>query len=107
MIPLVQTAVCRFLVSTTFTSDMGWETAILGAGTFMGDEAPVPVSRYPDLEHAKAGHKEWVDKITALGPQALPVVRCAWGEIVPEEMRVLDPMTLAEYKEAVRSITPL
>ncbi len=106
MIPLVQTAVCRFLVSTTFTSDCGWETAILGAGTFAGDESPVPVSRYPDLGKAKAGHKEWVDKITALGPQALPVVRCAWGDFVPEEMCVLDPMPIEEYKEAVRSITP-
>lgn len=107
MISLVLTAVCRFIVSTTWTSDMGWETAVLGRGCYAGDGVPVPVSRYEDLLKAKAGHKEWVDKITALGPQALPVVRCAWGDFVPEEMMVIDPMELEEYKLAVRTITPI
>jgi len=105
MIPVVQTAVCRFLVSTTWTPDMGWETAILGAGTFEGDGSPVPVSRYDWIIQAKAGHKEWVDKITALGPQPLPVVQLPWGAL-PAEMLVLAPMGLHEYKLAVRSITP-
>ncbi|MCK5652781.1 MAG: hypothetical protein KAJ42_15430 [Gemmatimonadetes bacterium] len=106
--PLVQTAVCRFVVSTTYSQDAGWETAIMGAGTFLGGVGtPAPVSRYANVSEAKAGHKEWVDKITTLGPQALPVVRLgheAYG--VKDEMQFLYPMGNDEYKEAVRSIAP-
>ena len=101
--PLVQTAVCRFIVSTTFTRDAGWETAIIGAGSV----APAPVSRYENVTEAKAGHKTWVDKITGLGPQALPIVRLghqAYG--VEDEMQFLDPMGVEEYKQAVKSIVP-
>lgn len=108
MTPLVQTAVCRFIVSTTFSQDAGWETAIMGKGTFTGDVGtPAPVSRYETVSEAKAGHKEWVDKISAAGPQALPVVRLghpAYG--VTDEMQFLDPMGKEEYKQAVRSIAP-
>ena len=108
MNPLVQTAVCRFLVSTTFTPDAGWETAVMGAGCFRGGVAtPSPVARYKNLKEAKAGHTAWVERIMALGPQALPVVRLghdAYG--VEDEMQVLEPMSLAEYREAVKSIAP-
>lgn len=106
MIPLTQTAVCRFLVSTVFTSDCGWETAVLGRGSVTGTATPVPVARYENLEEAKRGHKTWVDKIMSLGPQALPVVRLGWGDLVEEQLQVLDPMRLEEYKQAVKSIAP-
>lgn len=106
--PLVQTAVCRFIVSTTYTLDLGWETAVLGAGALPGgDVAPAPVARYENLSEAKAGHKEWVDKITEAGPQALAVVRlghAAYG--VLDEMQFLDPMSIDEYKQAVKLIAP-
>lgn len=108
MTPLVQTAVCRFIVSTTYSQDAGWETAIMGAGTFVGGVGtPAPVSRYANVSEAKAGHSEWVNKITTLGPQALPIVRLghqAYG--VEDEMQVLDPMGREEYKQAVKSIAP-
>lgn len=108
MTPLVQTAVCRFIVSTTYTRDLGWETAIMGAGTFTGGEGiPAPVARYANVSEAKAGHKTWVDKIMGLGPQALPVVRlghAAYG--VLDQMQFLDPMSLEEYKCAVKKIAP-
>lgn len=106
--PLIQTAVCRFIVSTTYTVDLGWETAILGAGALPGgDVAPAPVSRYTGVTEAQAGHKAWVDKITEAGPQALAVVRLghpAYG--VEDEMQFLDPMSIDEYKQAVKLIAP-
>ncbi|RLI63013.1 MAG: hypothetical protein DRO67_06430 [Candidatus Asgardarchaeum californiense] len=42
-------------VSTVYTSDEGYETAII-------DNAGVhPVERYSDIETAKKGHKKWLD----------------------------------------------
>ena len=106
--PLVQTAVCRFIVSTTYTPDLGWETAIMGAGALPGGGVvPAPVSRYRGVADAQKGHREWVDKIAAAGPQALAVVRlghAAYG--VLDEMQFLDPMSLDEYKYAVKMIAP-
>ncbi len=42
-------------VSTAYTSDEGYETAII-------DSVGVhPVERYPDIKTAKEGHKKWLD----------------------------------------------
>lgn len=55
-------------VSTAFTSDCGWETAILDGGEVH------PVERYDTKDEAKQGHDKWVkviskspEKITKLG----------------------------------------
>ena len=107
MTPLVQTAVCRFIVSTTFTADAGWETAIMGRGTFAAGGVPAPVYRYENVTEAKAGHNDWVNKIMGLGPQALPIWRLGHEAYdVKDEMQFLDPMGNDEYKQAVRSIAP-
>jgi len=107
--PLVQTAVARFIVSTTYAVDVGWETAIMGRGTFSrgGMASAAPVARYAGVSQAKEGHKEWVDRLMTLGPQALPIVRLGHkGFGVEDEIQVIDPMGIEEYKQAVKSIAP-
>jgi hypothetical protein len=41
------------------------------------------------------------------GPQDLPVCRLGWGDLVDDELVVLQPMQLREYQRVVRSIIPL
>jgi len=55
-----RTEVTGLIVSTAFTSDMGYETAILDV---LGAH---PVERYSSREDAEAGHKRWVGQATSL-----------------------------------------
>lgn len=50
----------KVIVSTAFTSDQGYETAILlSTGTH-------PVERYPDIHRAMHGHKKWCEKLPSM-----------------------------------------
>jgi len=67
-------------VSTAFTSDEGYETALI-------DKNEVhPVERYADKKAAKIGHKKWV----AFADNAVsgtPVIKLgAWGLVDEEEI---------------------
>ena len=52
-----RTDVSGVKVSTCWTSDQGYETAILDAvGVY-------PVQRYENRQHAESGHKDWVKRM--------------------------------------------
>lgn len=48
------------IISTAFTSDEGYETAIIDG------EGVHPVERYPYLEAAREGHQKWIEKLPYL-----------------------------------------
>ena len=51
------TCVNGVAVSTCWTSDQGYETAILD------NKGVYPVQRYENREHAEFGHKDWVKRM--------------------------------------------
>ncbi len=63
-------------VSTAYTSDEGYETAIIDT------ERVYPVERYPDKGAAERGHARWVDAAKTL----TEVTRLPWlDDFVPAE----------------------
>lgn len=73
-------------VSTAFTIDMGWETAIIDR------EGTKPVERYPTKEEAIEGHKKWVEFAEKGIGKTIIKLGYSWKEInVPEQESVLKP----------------
>ena len=65
-------------VSTAYTNDMGYETALL-------DENGVhPVERYPDKNAATIGHLKWID--FAKDPKNKSVKKLGYGSLVDDRM---------------------
>ena len=74
-------AVNGLVVSTCYTTDMGYETAILDCNN------TYPVERYDSKEDAEEGHKKWIKfckskktKITKLG----------YGSFIDDEEAILE-----------------
>lgn len=71
-------------VSTAFTSDEGYETALIDAnGTH-------PVERYEYLELAKAGHDRWLAFADTADGEAVTELG-GMGGLVPDEVIILKP----------------
>ena|SRR5712692_8155827 len=68
-----RTEVSGLIVSTAYTSDQGYETALLDVGDTM------PVERYETREAAVVGHARWVEKARTIEK----VVKLGWGDIIP------------------------
>lgn len=75
-----ETRVDGLRVSTVYTSDMGYETAILD------EKRIVPVERYESKEKAIIGHDEWVKKIVGMKE----VTELSWGGVTDECVYVLE-----------------
>lgn len=58
-------------VSTAYTSDMGYETAIIDANGVH------PVERYNTKNKAEEGHKKWIDKANSLQS----IIELGWGKL--------------------------
>lgn len=58
---LGRTEVGKLIVSTAYTPDMGYETAILQKGTGVH-----PVERYTSKDLAELGHEKWVNDLPNL-----------------------------------------
>ncbi len=68
---LDRTKVGKLTISTVFTTDMGYETAILDANGVH------PVERYIDREAAIQGHASWIKKAETL----TEVTKLGYGEL--------------------------
>lgn len=87
---VARTLVDGLIVSTAYTSDEGYETAIID----MGDPDVHPVERYDSREEAEAGHQKWCDKAKVL----TCVNRLGGWGVVPDEITELVRMS-KEYLE--------
>ena len=67
-------------LSTAFTSDEGYETAIGDSKHFY------PVERYTNKEDAKAGHEKWIKKIPGL--KVITMLEAFEG-LLPKEIIIL------------------
>lgn len=75
-----RTDVGGLTISTAFTSDYGYETAVIDK------EHTYPVERYSSREDAKIGHDEWV----ARAPELKEIVELEGLEgLCPPEIRTL------------------
>lgn len=72
-------------VSTVYTIDMGFETALLDLNGVH------PVERYPSKEEAEAGHQKWVDT-TKAGIKT--VTKLGYGSLVDSREITLEPITI-------------
>jgi hypothetical protein len=72
---VARTEVNGLQVSTAYTSDMGYETAILDA------EGAHPVERYGSREDAIKGHEKWLE----IAKTAETVVKLGWGGWTDDE----------------------
>ena len=61
-------------VSTAWTTDCGYETALLD------DNGVHPVERYPDRESTVKGHKKWV-KFTKNYQEGDTITKLGWGDL--------------------------
>ena len=66
-------------VSTVFTTDQGYETAIIDA---VGAH---PVERYPSREASVEGHAKWLKQATTL----TKVTELGWNDVVPDKVITL------------------
>lgn len=69
----------RLIISTVFTSDMGYETAVIDS---VGAH---PVERYPDKEHAIRGHARWCMIIVG----KTEIFELGYGSLLGEERIIL------------------
>lgn len=72
------------IVSTAWTGDCGWETAILDA------TGAWPVERYETKEAALDGHRRWIEKL----PGLVAVTRLGYGALVPAKRVQLERRAL-------------
>ena len=72
---VASTKVNGVTVSTVYTSDEGYETAILDVnGTH-------PVERYPNKDAAKIGHDKWAEKAKT----ATTIIKLGWLGVVDDK----------------------
>jgi hypothetical protein len=64
-------------VSTCFSYDMGYETALLNANT------TIPVERYETREEAVIGHEKWVK--FAFNENNIKVLKLGYDDLVDDE----------------------
>jgi hypothetical protein len=76
----------HFGVSTAYTSDEGYETAILDIEE--GEEEVYPVERYSSKEEAIKGHEKWVKKAKE-GKIKNIIVLGGFNGLVEDEKKVL------------------
>ena len=68
-----------FVISTAYTSDEGYETAII-------DKNGVhPVERYSDIVEAKEGHQKWIKKAKKFKTEDEVIKLGAWSGLVEDE----------------------
>lgn len=72
---LGRTEIGKITVSTVYTPDMGYETAILDSN------GVYPVERYTSKELASKGHEVWVEK----APTLTEVTQLGYGSLADEE----------------------
>ncbi len=68
-------------VSTAFTSDEGYETAIIDSNSVY------PVERYKTKKEAEIGHKKWMEKAKTI---KVITMLSGMGGFVPEERIILE-----------------
>lgn len=77
---LGKTEVNGLTVSTAYTSDEGYETALI-------DKNGVhPVERYPDKEAAEMGHAAWCEKAKTI--ETVTELGC-WGLVEDEQIQIV------------------
>lgn len=74
-----RTEVNGLIISTAFTSDEGYETAIIDANGVH------PVERYISLEASKEGHEKWIKE----APLITTVLKLGFGGMINDEEIIL------------------
>ncbi len=82
-----------FEVSTAYTTDEGYETAIIDK-----NKSPYPVERYSNKEKAEEGHKKWTEKMKK--PPKELVYLGGWGIIKDNKLILSEDKKM--YKELER-----
>lgn len=85
-VPVEQTAVNGFIISTANIPDIGFETAILNI------KDTVPVERYKTIEEAKHGQLKWAEFIRK-GQKTIRVRRLETGILKEEDVILVGDYT--------------
>jgi hypothetical protein len=80
------------IISTAFTTDYGFETAIISA-----DKVRV-VARWRSKEEAEIGHIEWCSKVVGMET----VIALGYGELISDERVKLSRLPDDEIKERMQ-----
>ena len=75
---LGRTTVDGVTISTAYTSDMGYETAVIDADVH-------PVERYETRQKAEEGHAKWVKNIVGMKQ----ITELGYGDVVDERVVTL------------------